>query len=41
VTENPASEYSEEDIDSLSPSEKYELLIGNKIGNLTSYMWEE
>ncbi|MFI5389774.1 MAG: hypothetical protein ACHQYQ_00320 [Bacteriovoracales bacterium] len=39
VTENPASD--EDDIDSLSPSEKYELLIGNKNGNLTSFMWEE
>jgi hypothetical protein len=43
VTENPASSYleDEDDINSLSPSEKYELLIGNKNGNLTSFMWEE
>ncbi len=41
VTENPASSFSEHEIESLSPSEKYDLLIGNKNGVLTSYMWEE
>jgi hypothetical protein len=42
IESNPASSYIEKDkLDIISPSEKYDLLMGDTKGTLTKMMWEE
>lgn len=41
VTQNPMTSFLENKIENLSPSEKYDLLIGNYSAPITTHMWDE